>query len=261
MIRTLLVLLVLCASIARADDAVLVAQLNATNTKIKSLVGDIENVTHKHAFVFSAKGKLYYERDNNFRMTANATTNDQPSSDIGSNKDYFWFWIRKLDPQTMYYCSYRDINNSGITHSVNPMWFIEGLGVANIDTTGAKIYRSGQYVAIVRRIASPQGEDCYKMVYIDPAKPVIAGHRLYSLQKKLLGTADVQDYYSTNVGVYIPKKMSIIWYGEGIHITWTLSNPQINVSIPVDTWKMPKTSFKVMDMGKQKVDWRAYEEK
>ena len=258
---TCFIALLFLASVASAQDvAATVAKVNAANAKVKSLVADIENVTQKRAFVITAQGKLSYEKDRNFRMTASQVINGQPSSDIGSNGEYFWFWVRRMDPQTMYFSSYKNLYKTGLQDSLHPLWMMDSLGVGQIDIKDAKLYTSGGYAVVTKQAMNPRGETCWKMTYIDPAKPAIAGHKIFNAKMQTLASVTIEDWYGTNVGVFIPKKIAVVWYTEGIHITQTLSNPQLNTAISADTFKMPRTGLGVVDMGKQRTDWNKYHE-
>ena len=260
-IASCLLCLSLMVSAASAQDAAtIVAKVNANNAKVKSLVADVENVTQKRNFVITATGKMHYEKDRNFRMQASQVVNGQPSSDIGSNGDYFWFWVRKLDPQTMYFSSYKNLYQTGLQDSLHPIWMMDSLGMGQVDTKGAKVYSASGYAVVVKQAMNPRGQNCWKMTYIDPAKPVIAGHRIYSDNQKLLTSVQIEDWYATNAGIFIPKRIVIVWYTEGIRLTQSLTNPHINTTMPAGIFKMPRTNLRIVDMGRDKTNWDKYRE-
>lgn len=255
------VIALLCASIAAAQDAKsVVERINANNAKIKSLVMDIENVMQKRNMTFTAHGRIFYEKDKNLRMTATQDVSGQQACDIGSNDGYFWFWVRKLDPRTMYFSAYKDLYRTGLRDSLHPLWLIESLSIGQVDIGSSKVYNSGGYAVAVRNAKNPRGEPCLRMTYCDPAKPAIAGHRVYDSNQQILSTVEVQDWFSTNAKVYIPRVIVVGWKTEGIRVTQTFSNLKVNVPIPADTWKMPRMEVQVVNMGQENINWDRYRE-
>ena len=75
-------------------------------------------------------GKLYAEKDRNFRMKVNALGKEEV--DIGSNRDEFWFWALR-DPQPFqYFCRYDDFNQGRLQKMplpVQPEWVMEAMGL------------------------------------------------------------------------------------------------------------------------------------
>lgn len=252
-----LVLWLVAASQCLSQDAAeTVKAVNAKNAMVKSLTADVQNVTRRRNIAFTAQGKLYYEKDTNFRMTATQVTNRQPSSDIGSNKDYFWFWVRRLDSKTAYFSTYKNLYKTGMKDSLHPIWMMECLGLSQINTASARVYTSGPYVVVLRQDRNPKGETCLRMTCIDPKRLAVVEHRIYSADQQLLSRAIIQDSYQTNAGVSLPKVICVTWYSESIEVTQTISNPQVNVTVPPDTWKMPNFGIGVVDIGKNRMSWR-----
>ena len=252
----------LASASAFAQDAKsVIAKVNANNAQVRTFVADVENVAQRRALAITSTGRMYYEKERRFRMTASQVTNGQPSSDIGSNDSYFWFWVKKLDSRTMFYSSYKNLYQTGLRDSMHPLWMIESLGMGQIDTKGANVYVQGNYVVVLKYAMNPRGEKCLRVLFIDPGKPAIAAQRTYSADQRSLASVSVDDWFATSAGIYLPKRISVNWQSEGIRFTQTLSNPQINVRIPAETFQMPNLGLQAVDMGRQRTDWDRFRER
>lgn len=253
----LFLLLALGFSSAKADENEIIKKVNSNNAAIQSYVADMDIVLRKRALTFTAVGKSYYEKPKSYRLqTTNVRTN-QLGSDIGSNNDIFWFWIRRLDPNTMHFSKYKDLMNTNLPDSLQPNIMMDTLGIGQINTKRTSIRTENSIIIVQEITTSPRQQEIIKVTLVDPDRPAIKGFRLYSRSGKMFALCDIQSYFKANNGAYFPQQSVTKWYTEQITIGTTVRNPQINVKIDPKTFQIPQyNGLKVIDIGKQKIDFQ-----
>ena len=109
-----------------------ITAVNNNNAKIRSLY--TTDATVSASLIPSLRANLALERPRRFRMRAE-TGITGPEADVGSNDQLFWFWVRRLQPPAMYYCSHRQFPVSRVRElvPVEPDWLIEALGITGFD--------------------------------------------------------------------------------------------------------------------------------
>lgn len=77
--------------------------------------------------------RIAFGRPRFFRLYATDLTG--PEVDLGSNPEWFWYWVRRAQPPAIYFCRHDQFANSPARHTipVQPDWLIEALGVSEID--------------------------------------------------------------------------------------------------------------------------------
>lgn len=257
MIKYLLTLLLgfVLSAYALADEKTVIKQVNAQNNTIKSFTADVQIVLQKRALTFTSVGKTYFEKPKNYRMQTIMEVRKAPGADMGSNDDYFWFWIRRIDPQTLYHSKYSNLNKTNLPDSLHPLWMMDLLGVNSIETKHAKLSTQSGSIIVQELQNNTRQQQIIKMVIVDPQRPAITGHRLYSTNGQLLASHHIASFFKTNSGAFLPQVAETKWYGEQITIRTTFSNPKINVSIDSKVFQMPKLNFKSVDIGKHRVEF------
>ncbi len=81
----------------------------------------------------SLSTRIAFWRPRFFRLIASDLTGAE--IDVGSNPDFFWYWIRRAQPPAIYFCRHDQFATSPARHSipVQPDWLIEALGVNEIN--------------------------------------------------------------------------------------------------------------------------------
>lgn len=240
---------------SKANEIVDIVNIN--NAKIRSIESDVKITLKRPILTLQSTGKLFFEKNKNFRMQT-TLRNGQQGADIGSNKDYFWFWIKRIDARTMHYSSYSNLMKTNLPDSLHPLWMMDLLGVNHIKTENTKIKNQRNYITVQLPVQiSPRGTSVVKIIMIDPNRPAIVGIRLYSTRSgSLLSSSDVISFFKTNTGEYFPQQTKIWWKAEQVLITWTLVNPKINTQIDARVFQMPKTNLSKIDIGRQNVRFK-----
>src|SRR5262245_36929915 len=78
-------------------------------------------------------GRLDCQKPRNFRLTARVV--GQPTVDIGSNDQEFWYWISKAKPPYVFHCAYTDLDRGGVPlpFPFQPDMILAALGMAEYD--------------------------------------------------------------------------------------------------------------------------------
>lgn len=254
-IALILAIFVVLLGYARADEKTIIDRVNAANKQISSLTANVENITRRRAVAMTAEGKLYFQKPMNFRLQTTNVRQQQASADIGSNREYFWFWIRKLNPQTVYFSKYSNLLKTNLPDSLHPLWMMDLLGINSVETKNAKLSTQSGYIVVQEVKTNPQQKQIIKVTLLDPNRPAIVGHRVYSATGQLLAASTTTNFYKINTGAFLPQQTETRWYTEQISITTTYREPQINVRIDGKTFEMPKFNLPTIDIGKQRVDF------
>ena len=105
----------------------IIEAINLKNSKIKTFYCDDIKIKAIKKLTVNLKGKIYFEKDKNFRMFTSSILGKE--SDIGSNDNQFWFWSRKMNPPALHYAKYEDIYKTRLKTPFHPIWTIECLGI------------------------------------------------------------------------------------------------------------------------------------
>jgi hypothetical protein len=226
-----------------------IQKINEKNAKIKNIfIENIKiNLEQKNMLGIRVFGKLAMQKDNLFRLSVWHRISGL-EMDIGSNQQYFWFWSKRMDNPALYYAKHEDLNRTMLKTPLNPTWLMESLNIGQINTKDIEIVKFKTFWAISQVRLSTIGEPVKAMCLIDPEKEVIIGHYLYDMNNKIIASAETKEFTQKDEFL-LPKKLLIIWYDEGISMTWDLTSPQINSGIDQSYWSMPKMRNKI-DMGK-----------
>lgn len=252
-----LFLILALATAAKTDEKDVVKKVNANNSTIQSYVSDLDIVLHKRALTITSVGKNYYEKPRNYRLqTTNVRTN-QMGSDIGSNSDVFWFWIKRLDPTNLHFSQYKNLMSTNLPDSLHPVWMMDTLGINQIETENSTIYTQEELIVVQENKTSTRRQEITKVTLIDSKRPAIVGFKLYTKSGKVFASCDIKSFFKTNSGIYLPQQSVTRWQAEQIVIDTTVRNPRVNVKIDPKTFQMPQyKNLRTIDISKQKVNFQ-----
>lgn len=222
-----------------------VQAINERNAKIRTLVCSNVEIHSSQAARVRITGQIAMEKPLRFRMGIRSVLGQE--MDLGSNDTHFWFWSKRMDPPYLHYAKHEDLSKSRLKTPLNPGWLMSSLNVGSIDTENAQMIRYKEFYGVLTSKTSANGELVTVLTLIKPAGPVVAGHYLYGGDGKMIASSEVKTHQ--NLGEHIiPKQILVIWYQEGVSMTWELHNPQINVGIDPSNWSMPNMKNSI-DMG------------
>jgi outer membrane lipoprotein-sorting protein len=225
-----------------------IERLNNLNSQVQTLTADVQTIIRRRPVVITLQGKLSYEREKYFRLT-NYNQKGQFTSDIGSNNEYFWIYAKRISASKLYYCYYKDLEQTQIDNSLNPMWMLECLGLGSIHEN-VTIRSQNNLLVVYEKRTGIMNIPVWKATIIDPKKPVMMTHYLYDNHKQIIAQVKVQDYYKFGE-LYVPKTVEFYWAQENATAEIYFTNWKFNKSITTDTWDLPKLNVKIVDMSKK----------
>lgn len=207
-------------TIVRHDD--LVQKYNDKINKIYTFSADIETNNGVNA-------KLMYDKKNNqFQFVAFSGLGKE--MDIGTNKDFFWFWSRRYDSK-LYYSEKTNINKCNLKPQFNPNFLVKVIGIEPIKDV---IQTNSGIIAF---------QELDKMVYVCNINQNPTNHILYN-NNKAIAFARILSVQA--VGEYIvPKQVELNFPEEKLLINWTFKNIQIN-TLGDNKWNVPDIKPKIL---------------
>ena len=108
------------------------AVVDQNNARIQSFLAN--NATVGGPDFPNLRASVAFQRPRRFRLRAE-TGLTGPELDLGSNDEMFWFWVRREQPPTLYYCRHDQYAFSPARHTlpIQPEWLIEAMGIAPFD--------------------------------------------------------------------------------------------------------------------------------
>ncbi|WP_435005916.1 hypothetical protein P12x_003655 [Tundrisphaera lichenicola] len=193
------------------------------------------------------KGYMDFERPRGFRLALRGTGVGQVA-DIGSNDQEFWFWIKDNEQKAIYFCDYKDVNDSQLAITYQPDWIIESLGFREIDEREAATIAATtpvdhpELLILTQARRDNRGEMLKKETIVNKETGRIKEHRLWSANKELLAKATVTNYklYTLNptedanaaTQIYLPENFRLEWVAEKLVLNVTMDNATINPVFP-----------------------------
>lgn len=218
----------------------LVDSINDENFKIRTLSYENFKIDIKD-MVFSARANLSYEKENNFRMTSSSIAGKE--LDIGMNKEYFWFWSRRTNPQKLYYAKNEEASKTRLRSPFNPVWLKSCTGINEIDKKDVQTGREGDFVYVRKIIQTSEGI-VKKTILIDPRIKKVIGNYLHKMNGEIIVSNEILKFKEAN-GFLIPSKIKTIWHEENFVMEWSIKKIEVNSEINKNNFSMPKNIEKI----------------
>lgn len=223
----------------------IIDEINNRNTNIKTYQCDIRCEIQHKLFV-KISGKLLYEKPRSSRLIFDSLLGTE--ADLGSNKDRFWFWSKKMQPKGLYYASHEDLWKTRLKPGLNPLWMVQSLTLDVIDTVNTTFDAYNGNLLLRKQDIGTNGEPVSRLTLIDKEKRIILGNYLFDKNNKLISSMEVTEFNGL-----IPKVMLIIWQdpmGQRVSLKWSMYNQVINDTISINKFQMPTSYSPLIDMGK-----------
>ena len=219
------------------------AKIDERNSRIKTFACESVDVRFKeNGAKYRVRGVMYYEKEKNFRFIVKSILGKE--TDIGSNKDIFWYWSRRMDNGTLFYASHENYYKTRLKPQFNPIWMMDSLGISKLDFRDAKIVENANKYIIVRNTKNTIGQPIVKFTYIDKKTETIDGSIVMDKDGKPIAAAEVLLYKN-----YLPVQILYTWFEVDRSMLIDLNNPQANIRIDGTNWVIPDIQPK-MDIGK-----------
>ena len=192
----------------------------------------------------SLGASVAFERSRRFRLRA-GTGLTGTELDLGSNDALFWFWLRRNEPQAVYYCRHDQFASSPARQTMpfEPGWLIEALGVVELDP-GLPHQLStlpNDRLRIDTIQNTPEGP-VTKIMILDGSQGWILEQHVFDAQHRLLASSVAGQHRRDPLsGLVMPKVVSVNCPAAQFSMRINLGNVEIN-RLPDDSaklWSMP----------------------
>jgi hypothetical protein len=188
---------------------------------------------------------IAFQRSRFFRLQAVSGLTG-PEVDLGSNPDYFWFWIRRSEPAAVYYCRHDQFAASPARYSIpiQPDWLIEALGVTELDPAlphQGPFQLPGDRLEVRTIRESPDGP-ITKVTILDASQGWVLQQNIYNAQGCLLASATASGHRRDPLsGLVMPGVVMVNCPTAQFSMRIDLGPVQINrlSGNPSELWSMP----------------------
>lgn len=193
----------------------------------------------------TVSAKLAYVAPRRFRLVAE-TALTGVEVDLGSNDDLFWFWARRNDPPTMFFCRHDRYQNSEASQMmpIDPQWVIDSMGLATLDLNGRHNgphpIGDGRF-AVETLIPRPNGT-WSRTIIVDSELGAVVEQHLRDPFGRLVTSAVASEHDRDPLNeVTVPGVIELSWPSADFTLTITVNEWQINYpdERPAELWQMP----------------------
>lgn len=185
---------------------------------------------------------LYYEKDKNFRMIVRSFLGKE--CDIGSNKDIFWFWSKRINPPTLHYALHKDYTKTRLKTPFNPRYMMDSLGLGKINLEG-KINELEDKFVVVENTINTIGQPIAKFTFVSKKEEKVTGFMISDSTGAPITSGEVLEWDGDK-----PKQILYVWFEEDISMLLEFRNSFTNVLIDPKYWELPPIEPRI-DMGKE----------
>lgn len=196
----------------------------------------------------SVSAKLAYVAPRRFRLVAE-TALTGVEVDLGSNDELFWFWARRNDPPTMFFCRHDQYQNSEASQMmpIDPQWVIDSMGLATLDLNdrhnGPHPLGDGRF-AVDTLIPRPSGI-WTRTIIVDSKFGTVVEQHLRDPHGRLVTSAVTSEHDRDPLNeVTVPGRIELSWPAAEFTLTITVNEWEINYpdERPAALWQMPQSN-------------------
>ena len=219
----------------------------AVNTNSERIVSfESRNASLSGTGFPSLRTSVAFDRPRRIRMRAE-TALTGPEVDLGSNDELFWFWVKRSQPQALYFCRHDQLAVSSFRQimPVEPEWLIEALGVTtfdpNVKNEGPQPVAGGRLQ--IRSLRCTAAGTFTKITIVDEKTAVVLEQHLYDARGTRIATALTSRYrFVPEVGASMPQQVDIEWPANQVHLRLDFNDFQLNTlhNVPSPLWQKPE---------------------
>jgi hypothetical protein len=191
-----------------------ISQINAKNSSIKSVIyGEITGFS-------LSRSKLSYEKPDEF--VAETYLLGKKRSEVASDGKNYWFWIESFDKDSLYFCRRDKIGTTRVKPPLHP-FVIQGL--AWVDEIKPESYRVTEHGLL----AALQESGVYSKEVVTDGEKITEQH--FFKEGSPVLSAKAHEFHEIE-GIFLPKRMTLIWHEEGLSAEMSTDMVSINKKIP-----------------------------
>jgi hypothetical protein len=217
----------------------IIDQINGKNQKINSLICKKTTFyTTRSGMTVKLTGEVAYDKDLNFRMLIKSVFGLE--LDLGSNKEYFWYWSRRDKHPSLYFAKHEDFEKTRLKTPFDPIFIKSSLGIDVVDVTNAIFAETEKDLLVTCNKRNSIGDTIHQSIMMDKYSQRIKGYFLTDIQNKPIALVEIKK--SSDI---IPLEVLYVWFEEDCKLLVCLEHPLINTEISTDYWEIPNIQPKI----------------
>ncbi len=232
-----------------------IAAVNRNNSQIQTLSSS--SATLRGPGYPTLRAHIAYQRQRNFRLKAD-TGLTGPEVDLGSNDQYFWFWIKRSQPPAVYVCRHDLFPTSRARQMIpiDPDWLVEALGTLELDPSlphEGPYPDQGNRIRIRTVLRTPEGTNL-KVTIIDAVSAWVMEQQIWDAQGRLRARSVAEGYRrDPRSGLYVPTAVQVECPEAQFSMRVDLGALEVNQPLPgnpAELWTLPSyPGFPLVDLG------------
>ncbi len=191
------------------------------------------------------RASVFFERPRRFRLRAE-TALTGPELDLGSNDELFWIWVRRNQPQALYYCRHELYSTSQARQvlGIDPDWLVEAVGITQFDPSlphqGPFALPNNRYE--IRTIRETPDGPTTKVTIVDGSQAFVLEQHLLDPRGQLVASAITSQHRRDPLTMLVlPRIVDIRWPKSQLTLRIDLGNVEINRQPPnsPELWTLP----------------------
>lgn len=200
---------------------------------------------------FKLSADMAVERPLNFRLRASSIAGAE--ADFGSNRDRFWFWVKRADYPYVMTAAHEDLPyaQQQLPIPFEPQWVMEAFGVKTVDPSQYEMETvRDNRVNLISHQTSASGQPVMKVIGFDLCSGYVVEHSLYDASSRLIARATLSNHVTTGNGAVIPYRLALEWPQAGVNMKLSILDAKVNPAYTPETiWEIP-TVAPVVQLGR-----------
>ena len=190
----------------------LIRSINENNAKVRS-------ISYPEISCSRVNSTLFYEKPSRIQITSNFLGSKE--SEIFSDENTFWFWLKSFDPKSVYFCEREKIHLTRVINPLRPELLVRLVCLDEIPSDAKLVPLEGYCELVVQ-------EETYLRKLV--LKDRVTRQTFYKDGEEVF----LVDFVSVqNVdGIIVPKQIKLSWKKENISMTMDMGTPLINTNVP-----------------------------
>lgn len=190
---------------------------------------------------FDLSADMAVESPMNFRLRAKSLVGEE--ADFGSNRDQFWFWVKRADYPYVMTAAHEDLDVAQRVLPIpfEPQWVMEAFGVTTIDPEQYQMEPArDNRVNLISHQTSASGQRVMKVIGVDLCSGYVVEHSLYDASSRLIARATMSNHMKSDHGIAIPYLLTLEWPQAGTTMSLDFRAVEINPAYTPETiWQLP----------------------
>lgn len=237
-----------CVLSADATKEEIVAHINAQASRLNAWKSSQVAIRLKQPGMpaaFNLSADMAVESPLNFRLRAKSLVGEE--ADFGSNRERFWFWVKRADYPYVMTAAHEDLGlaQQQLPIPFEPQWVMEVFGVTPIDPSRYDMVNVNQNrVDLISQQTSASGQPVTKVIGVDLCSGFVVEHSLFDASNQLIARATMGNHTFSSDGIAIPYHMTLEWPRAGTRMTLDFRAVEINPAYTPETiWQLPNIAY------------------